>query len=316
MIKTLKTMLSTVLLSAGGVVAHAAPWTLDGEASRIVYGTIKQNAVGEVNVFEALAGSVTEDGAVSISIDLAAVETYIDIRNERMIKHVFRNVPSAELTAQIDMADLMALPVGATTDVFIEGDLSFIGVDLPIETEAFVARLSETQVLVTSNDMIFLGTEEAGVDEGVTVLQDIAELNGITRTVPVTFRFVFSAEGDVPVAAELAESDVTLASVAGDPDAGRRVFRQCSACHVLDEGVNRVGPSLHGIFGATAGQVEGFRYSDVMAESGIVWDQETLSEFLANPRDVLPGNRMAFRGIRDEEDLQDLMAYLIQELEG
>ncbi len=96
----------------------------------------------------------------------------------------------------------------------------------------------------------------------------------------------------------------------GDPAAGERVFRQCQACHVIDTEQNRVGPHLVGIFGREAGAVEGFKYSDAMANSGIVWDEETIAAYLANPRGYVSGNRMAFAGLRSEEQIADVIAYM------
>lgn len=101
----------------------------------------------------------------------------------------------------------------------------------------------------------------------------------------------------------------------GDPANGQKVFRQCQACHVVKPGVNRVGPSLYGIIGREAGQVEGFRYSKAMQESGIVWTKENLSAYLENPRAMVKGTRMAFAGLRDEQDRMDVIAYIEQESE-
>jgi cytochrome c len=97
---------------------------------------------------------------------------------------------------------------------------------------------------------------------------------------------------------------------AGDPAAGERVFRQCQACHVLDAEQNRVGPHLVGIIGREAGAVDGFNYSPQMANSGIVWDEETIAAYLANPRDYIPGNRMVFAGLRQEQQIADIIAYI------
>ena len=104
------------------------------------------------------------------------------------------------------------------------------------------------------------------------------------------------------------------AQLAGDPEAGESVYRQCQACHTLEEGgAHRVGPNLHGVFGRTAGTAEGFdTYSPAMQEADLVWDAETLSKYLANPQEFMPGTRMPFAGIKDEDDLQDLIAYLKQ----
>ncbi|MEZ5905985.1 MAG: cytochrome c family protein [Geminicoccaceae bacterium] len=97
---------------------------------------------------------------------------------------------------------------------------------------------------------------------------------------------------------------------AGDPEAGKELFRQCQACHVVDAEQNRTGPHLVGIMGRPAGAVADFNYSAAMANSGIVWDETTLAEYLANPKEYVPGNKMAFVGLRKPEQIQDVIAYL------
>ena len=91
---------------------------------------------------------------------------------------------------------------------------------------------------------------------------------------------------------------------------GREVFRRCTACHVTSAAENKVGPHLVGLFGRPAGAVEGFRYSEAMRTSGIIWTDETLRSYLRDPRRSMPGNRMAFPGIRRDEDMAALLAYL------
>jgi cytochrome c len=99
----------------------------------------------------------------------------------------------------------------------------------------------------------------------------------------------------------------------GDADKGKKVFNKCKACHTLEAGKNRVGPSLHGIFGRAAGTVEGFKYSDAMTSSGITWDETSLDSYLKDPKAVVPGTKMVFAGLKKEEDIQDLLAYLKKE---
>ncbi len=99
----------------------------------------------------------------------------------------------------------------------------------------------------------------------------------------------------------------------GDSAKGEKIFKKCAACHSIEAGKNKVGPSLHGVVGRPAGSVEGFKYSDAMKESGIVWDEATLDSFLTKPKDVVPKTRMAFPGLKDEQDRQDVIAYLKQE---
>ena len=106
----------------------------------------------------------------------------------------------------------------------------------------------------------------------------------------------------------LGEASVALAE--GDPAAGAQVWRQCQACHVLDAEQNRVGPHMVGIFGREAGAVDGFNYSPAMAGSGIVWDDDTIAAYLADPRGYIPGNRMAFAGLRQEKQIADVIAYM------
>jgi cytochrome c len=114
------------------------------------------------------------------------------------------------------------------------------------------------------------------------------------------------------LAVGLAFSTTTaLAAEAGNPDAGRQLFGACSSCHSLVPGRHMTGPSLASIWGREAGSIEGFaRYSQALAQAGIVWDEQTLDAWLANPRALIPGNRMTFRGLPDETQRRDLIAFL------
>jgi cytochrome c len=97
----------------------------------------------------------------------------------------------------------------------------------------------------------------------------------------------------------------------GDASAGQRVFAQCRACHAL--GRNLVGPNLQGVLGRRAAAVEGFRYSPAMrqkAESGLVWSEDNLRAYIRNPKEVVPNGSMAFPGLRNDQQLNDLIAYL------
>ncbi len=99
---------------------------------------------------------------------------------------------------------------------------------------------------------------------------------------------------------------------AADAAAGQAQFNKCKICHSLAAGKNMVGPDLHAIFGRKAGTADGFAYSDAMKKSGIVWDDDTLTKYLREPKDTVPGGKMAFPGIKDDQQLADLLAYLHQ----
>lgn len=100
-------------------------------------------------------------------------------------------------------------------------------------------------------------------------------------------------------------------AMAAEPAEGEKTFRRlCSACHVVEEGKNRLGPSLHRIVGRKAGTVPGFRYSDANQKSEVVWTTEHLDEYLKDPKAYMPGNRMAFAGVKKDEDRANVIAYL------
>ena len=99
---------------------------------------------------------------------------------------------------------------------------------------------------------------------------------------------------------------------AADIAAGQAIFNRCKICHSVEAGKNMVGPSLHGIFGRKAGTSDNFAYSEAMQKSGVVWDDDTLTKYLHNPKEFIPGDRMAFPGIKDDEQIANLLAYLHQ----
>jgi len=100
---------------------------------------------------------------------------------------------------------------------------------------------------------------------------------------------------------------------AADIAAGQAEFNKCKICHTLEPGGrNTVGPNLHGVFGRTAGTGDKFLYSEAMKNSGIAWDDQTMAKYLRSPREVVPGGKMAFPGIKDDEQIANLLAYLHQ----
>jgi cytochrome c2 len=103
-------------------------------------------------------------------------------------------------------------------------------------------------------------------------------------------------------------------AVAADAEAGKRVFNKCKACHSLVAGKKKIGPSLHGVFGRTAGTLDGFKYSKAMRKAGeeskLVWTEETLDQYVTKPRKFIPKNKMAFAGLKKKTDRENLIAYL------
>jgi cytochrome c len=103
------------------------------------------------------------------------------------------------------------------------------------------------------------------------------------------------------------------AAQAQDAAAGEKVFAQCRACHQIGETAkNAVGPHLNGLMGRKAGAVEGYNYSPANKNSGLTWDEATFAEYIKDPKAKIPGTKMVYAGIKDEQRIKDLMAYLKQ----
>ncbi len=100
------------------------------------------------------------------------------------------------------------------------------------------------------------------------------------------------------------------ALAAGDPAQGEKVFNKCKVCHSVEDHKNKIGPYLNGVVGRKAGTAEGYNYSEAMKNSGLTWDEATLDKYLADPKGVVPHTKMAFVGLKKEEDRQDVIAYL------
>jgi cytochrome c len=109
----------------------------------------------------------------------------------------------------------------------------------------------------------------------------------------------------------LVAAGLLAAPAARADEAGEKVFKKyCTACHATEAGKNKVGPSLAGILGRKAGTVPGFQYSDANKNSGVVWDEEKLETYLADPKKFMPGNKMVFAGIKKEDERKAVVAYL------
>lgn len=100
----------------------------------------------------------------------------------------------------------------------------------------------------------------------------------------------------------------------GDAAAGEKVFAKCRACHNVEEEKNKVGPHLVNLIGRQPGSMPGFKYSKGMTEfgEGKVWSAELLETYLPNPRETVKGTRMAFAGLKDPQEIADVIAYLSQ----
>lgn len=105
-------------------------------------------------------------------------------------------------------------------------------------------------------------------------------------------------------------SGVKYASYTGDATQGKIDFITCQTCHSIDDGVNKIGPSLHAVVGRKSGIIPGYTYSDANKNSGITWTPEKLFQYLEAPQRVVPGTKMTFAGFPDPQKRADVIAYL------
>jgi S-disulfanyl-L-cysteine oxidoreductase SoxD len=159
-------------------------------------------------------------------------------------------------------------------------------------------------VSITANAMVLNVTPETVVD-------------AVTPT-PASAPVEAEAATETPAPTEaVAEAEAPAALDPALVAAGEGLWRQCASCHQIGEGaVNRTGPLLNHTYGAPVGAHDGFRYSPAFTtarEAGMIWDDETLTAYLMDPRGFLPGNRMAFRGLRSEEEAAAMIAYIRSE---
>jgi cytochrome c len=123
----------------------------------------------------------------------------------------------------------------------------------------------------------------------------------------MTFRVIIAAGAVLLALAPLARAE-------GDPQAGEAVFKKnCSVCHTTEEGKNKIGPSLHGIVGRHSASLPNFQYSEAMKSANKEWDAKNLDQYLSNPRGLVPGTKMIFAGLKNEQDRQNIIAYLAKE---
>lgn len=179
--------------------AEAAPvtegtWTLDAAGSRLAYVSIKAGEIAEANRFDHISGSVAPDGSATLDIDLASVNTGVDIRNERM-REIFFQVaenPKATVTAKFDPAGFAGLAVGQSLTRPLKATVAIKGASADVETEVLVTRVSADRVTVVPTAPVIVSTDMFGLTDELGELRALAELPSITPAVPVTFTLSFT----------------------------------------------------------------------------------------------------------------------------
>ena len=178
-----------VLFLASSAAAH---WELDNNSSTLSFVTVKADHVGEVHTFDQLSGDINDDGSVQITIELASVNTLIDIRNERMQNMLFETnlFPQATISGEIDLDAVAAMDAGVSQAISVDFDLAIHGESSSYTADLLVTR-TESGVLASTVKPIIVMADTHGLVSGVEALREVAGLPSISRAVPVSFNVVF-----------------------------------------------------------------------------------------------------------------------------
>jgi polyisoprenoid-binding protein YceI len=182
-----------------GAPAPAQGWRIDNTQSAINFVTVKAGqpgvgGIGEVQRFSRFSGGMSSSGQVSFDVDLASVETGVEIRDERLRTMLFnvKATPQANFSAQIDPALISALPANGARDVDLNGNLTLAGQTKPVAAKLRVARLGNA-LQVTTRAPIVIDANQYGLKPGVEAMREVMGLNFLASAAPVTFTMVLNA---------------------------------------------------------------------------------------------------------------------------
>ncbi len=179
-------------------LAAVAGWQLDSEHSGIYFISTKNAQIAEVHTFKTIAGDITEHGKVEVSIDLASVDTSIDIRNQRLKNLLFETdrYSAAKITADVDLESVKALAMGEFSDMPVTAALDLHGVKHTFSAQLRVTKLSGERFKVSTLKPVVLVPSIFGLESGLKALRDVAKLLSIANSVPVTLDWVFTYHPD------------------------------------------------------------------------------------------------------------------------
>lgn len=190
--KFLQAGLAALASSVLFVSAAQAHWSLDNEASSLSFVTVKAEHVAEAHSFDRLSGTIGDNGDVEITIELASVNTMIQIRNERMQEMLFETnmFPEATISGSIDLDALTDMDAGASTGRQVDFELSLHGQSVALAADVQITRTGEGAVVSTLKPIIVM-SDAFALTAGVEKLREVAGLPSISRAVPVSFTVVF-----------------------------------------------------------------------------------------------------------------------------
>lgn len=187
-----KHLISVVVLGICSVAG--AEWRLDNTQSRLNFISIKAGDLAEIHRFTKLSGRISDDGTVTILIELASVETLIPIRDERIRSLLFEvgKFPKAVIRSKVDTLPVQLLAPGSTINLPAKAILELHGTQHTVVLDLLVAKLDQSKVLIASAKPVVIDVRNVGLSDGIEQLRNIARLPSISRAVPIDFNLLFT----------------------------------------------------------------------------------------------------------------------------
>jgi len=184
------------LLVVASSPTMAGTWRLVEDASSLTFVTIKKSAIAEVNYFSAINGRIEKDGHVQIDIPLTSVESYIPIRNTRLRSLLFdvKRFPKAVISTRISMNNIKDLDAGKSLALTLKFKLDLHGNDKVLKADVIVVKLANGNLLVMSVNPVIVRAADFGLTAGIEKLREIAGLDRIATSVPVSVMFQFKPD--------------------------------------------------------------------------------------------------------------------------
>jgi len=173
--------------------AALADWTLDAGNSNISYGTVKNDMIGESNTFKTISGYLNNNGQINIDIDLASIDTLIEIRDGRMRDIVFKvsENATAKLRGDINLKDHDNQEIGTSRVIETTFSLEFVGQKIDHDVKLLVTRLAENKVMVTPHGVMFIDADDYDLLDAIEILRNLAGLDTIASVISMGFYLTF-----------------------------------------------------------------------------------------------------------------------------
>jgi polyisoprenoid-binding protein YceI len=193
--KKMNVWLSTLGFLLVSSAATAAQWEINNSESQINFISTKKVNIAEVHQFDKIAGSLSESSEFSVSIDLASVDTGVEIRDSRMKEFLFNiaDFPKAVITAKLPPDEIKQLEVGQTKPLSVDGMLELHGQKKALPFEVLVTKVATNELLVVSAHPVILNADDYELAAGVEKLRELAGLPNISHAVPVNFYLTLNA---------------------------------------------------------------------------------------------------------------------------